>query len=204
MPYESAPEKVPITLQDSVILPESGDVMSPSSREYLLQWREPVDNGRPIQEYKLKFYRVVRSDEGWRQVGTEKTEVLKDRNQFFYYRIQGLDSDSFYKLELSANNAKGDSEPAYLVFKTAKGDPRSEKHTNGASGLTAAIFLIILALIVLLVIVDLVFYVRYRSGALFYLKNEFCASSKNLNDDAKEKQQMNANAAVANSNGTEV
>lgn len=55
---ESAPEPVPITINQPNVDPESGLLESSSPHDYLLQWREPVNNGREILMYKLKYYRV--------------------------------------------------------------------------------------------------------------------------------------------------
>ena len=59
MPYESVPEKTEFILPDPFIqLPESGDLKSLSPHEYMVQWKKPHANGREIDEYKIKYYKV--------------------------------------------------------------------------------------------------------------------------------------------------
>lgn len=59
MPYESVPERTEFIIPDPLnILPESGDLKSLSPHEYMVQWKKPHANGREIDEYKIKYYKV--------------------------------------------------------------------------------------------------------------------------------------------------
>lgn len=58
MPYESFPERVEFMTPDPLISPESGDIRSSSPHEFLVQWTKPQSNGRAIDEYKIKYFRV--------------------------------------------------------------------------------------------------------------------------------------------------
>lgn len=60
MPYESMPEKAEFILPDPLLSPESGEVTSASPYEYLVQWKKPNANGREIDHYRIRFYKVRR------------------------------------------------------------------------------------------------------------------------------------------------
>lgn len=58
MPYESVPEMVRFNVVDQPDNLETGTITASSSNEYYLRWTEPPSNGRYIEEYKIKYYRV--------------------------------------------------------------------------------------------------------------------------------------------------
>lgn len=58
MPYESSPEKPEFVLPDPLLSADTGDVISASPYEYLVQWKKPQANGREINQYRLRFYKV--------------------------------------------------------------------------------------------------------------------------------------------------
>jgi neurocan core protein len=58
LPDESQPEPVQIIQDDPSKDPHSGDVLSRYSRSFTLKWTEPQDNGRKIESYEIKYYKV--------------------------------------------------------------------------------------------------------------------------------------------------
>lgn len=58
MPFESVPEKSEFILPDPLMSADSGDVTSTSPYEYLIQWKKPLENGRPIDQYRIRYYEV--------------------------------------------------------------------------------------------------------------------------------------------------
>lgn len=58
LPHESQPEKVQIIHESSDCC--SGGIISRFSQNYLLRWTEPANNGRPIESYDIKYYKVSR------------------------------------------------------------------------------------------------------------------------------------------------
>ena len=59
LPSESQPEPVTIIQDDPAKDPNSGDVLSRYSRSFTLKWTEPQDNGKRIQSYDIKWYKVM-------------------------------------------------------------------------------------------------------------------------------------------------
>lgn len=60
---------------------------------------------------------VVRDETGWRAVSQVRSEQLRDVNNFYYYRIKGLDANAFYRVELSATNKIGNCLPLFVVVR---------------------------------------------------------------------------------------
>ena len=56
LPNESQPEKVNIIHESNDCC--SGDINSRYSQNYLLRWTEPSNNGRAIESYDIKYYKV--------------------------------------------------------------------------------------------------------------------------------------------------
>ena len=59
LPFESQPEPVTIIQDDPAKDPNSGDVLSRYSRSFTLKWTEPQDNGKRIESYDIKWYKVM-------------------------------------------------------------------------------------------------------------------------------------------------
>lgn len=63
----------------------------------------------------------VQEKEGqWEVVGKESTAEI-EYDGVSTYKIEGLSSDSYYKIELRAHNEIGYSTPAEAIIKTAHG-----------------------------------------------------------------------------------
>lgn len=58
LPKESQPEPVTFLLDDPKNDLLKGEVVSQFNREFSLRWREPSDNGRPIESYEIKYSKV--------------------------------------------------------------------------------------------------------------------------------------------------
>ncbi|GFR78548.1 NCAM-related cell adhesion molecule [Elysia marginata] len=113
---------------------EPGQLVITSSKDgsdstsYTLRWAKPEDNGSPITKYTINWQKVTVTDEanpgGWilkNYDGTKKTEVVEDNLDKFEFKITGLESSSFYHVEISATNGVGDSIPALKIIKTTAG-----------------------------------------------------------------------------------
>ena len=59
LPDESQPEPVQIIQDDPARDANSGDLLSRYSRSFTLKWSQPQDNGRKIESYEIKYYKVI-------------------------------------------------------------------------------------------------------------------------------------------------
>jgi len=121
LPLESQPEPVRITPDDPTLDANSGDVMSRFSRQFTLKWTEPPDNGRKIELYEIKYYKVKKSETfggDWTPVGTSTHRTVAAGDELSY-TLGSLEPSTFYRVEISAKNELGSSHPTSLVFRTA-------------------------------------------------------------------------------------
>ena len=58
LPKESQPEPVVLALEDPKYDLLNGELTSQYNREFTLRWNEPSDNGRKIESYEIKYYKV--------------------------------------------------------------------------------------------------------------------------------------------------
>jgi neural cell adhesion molecule len=105
-----------------------------SDRSELI-WKQPEDNGEPIDFYSIKYCPVSKrklsvSETSWtsQQVNSEWNEIEKlciewDFIDYVYSNqmLSDLISDSNYRVELRAHNSIGYSLPTEVYLKTAKG-----------------------------------------------------------------------------------
>ncbi|XP_045121116.1 fasciclin-2-like isoform X3 [Portunus trituberculatus] len=104
----------------------------PYSNHYELQWETPLNNGKEIDYFQILYYQVKKKGESWEAVGDKMTQEVPYPGTTSY-KIEGLLSNSYYRIELRAHNDIGFSTPAEKVIKTAH-DPKTPKgNGSGAS-----------------------------------------------------------------------
>ncbi|KAG0720397.1 Fasciclin-2 [Chionoecetes opilio] len=136
----------------------------PYSSHYDLQWKVPLDNGMEINYFQIIYYQVDKKNGQWEAVGEKTTREVQYPGKSTY-KIEGLESDVLYKIELRAHNDIGFSTPTEAVIKTAPGRDRevSPEQTGGpGGGIIAAI--IIIVIIVVAVVVDVTCYCTRNIG----------------------------------------
>ncbi|GFT44021.1 fasciclin-2 [Nephila pilipes] len=197
-PAEAAPEP------PKFITPGGNVSTYPDS--FQIRWTVPLDNGRKIDFFDLRYFEAEKKDGIWRRVGDTVSKVVKNWENAPMYEMTRLKPNTFYKVEVRAHNNIGYSLDATMVFQTAA-DPskgtqgRSHIHmpgsehehqSNGYQGTvpsslsTGAILAIIVAIaLVIIIIVDITCYVRYHWGLVFFLRSRVCAKPM-VNEKAKE------------------
>lgn len=111
MPEESVPEPPLLTLRET---------LSHYPDRFIVRWEAPHDNGAPIVEYLIRYFKVKKLLGNWTQ--REKAvqrSVSADQRSF---PLTGLVGNSYYRIEIRAGNMLGISLPAVKIFKT-RADP---------------------------------------------------------------------------------
>ncbi|GFT44023.1 fasciclin-2 [Nephila pilipes] len=182
-PAEAAPEP------PKFITPGGNVSTYPDS--FQIRWTVPLDNGRKIDFFDLRYFEAEKKDGIWRRVGDTVSKVVKNWENAPMYEMTRLKPNTFYKVEVRAHNNIGYSLDATMVFQTAAGSEH-EHQSNGYQGTvpsslsTGAILAIIVAIaLVIIIIVDITCYVRYHWGLVFFLRSRVCAKPM-VNEKAKE------------------
>ncbi|CAG0878687.1 unnamed protein product [Darwinula stevensoni] len=102
----------------------------PEPYNYDLRWEVPPDNGKRINEYEVTYFKVKKSGGKWEQYGTMNTRIVEQPGPPMY-KLQGLDPNTYYKVEVRARNEIGLSQPGSIIIKTADDTSR---HRPGISG----------------------------------------------------------------------
>jgi len=181
MLYESVPDRVLFILPDPMILPESGELLSSSPSEFLVQWTKPQANGREIDEYRIRYHRALRTETGWQPVGRTREDIVREKLDLFYFKLHSLESDSFYRIEISAHNAIGWSRPSFLVVRTPPaedGGGAASRIIRDSQTLAIVIGIVVLALLLILLLMDIIFLIRYETGAIYFMRSILCGPPK--------------------------
>jgi len=167
-------------------LPLDGDrrVVSPFGRHFAVTWTLPPDNGRQIKYFELKYYRVLPTDYDYEVASDVTTTTVSMNDQSMTsYTLKELRSNTYYRLELRAYNELGFSDVESLVFKTSADDRSPEDnllYDDTTSAPTLSVGLIagvaVALIVVLLVAMDVVFFARYKVGAIYFLSQHVFAS----------------------------
>lgn len=121
-PKRSEPE-TPKTLHTPIQEEDEEDdaiVTSPYADHFELRWNVPVDNGEPINFYRVKFCPGSKINGVWTEL--EGACIEEDIQISTSYEMRDLQADTYYRIELMAHNAIGFSKPAHLLLKTARGE----------------------------------------------------------------------------------
>ncbi|KAH9521483.1 Ncam2p [Dermatophagoides farinae] len=158
------------------------EILSPYPHKFTVMWNMPPDNGRPIEYFEIRHYPILRTEFGFTPLHEpiiSKISVYHD--EMTSKTLTKLKSDSYYRVELRAYNALGYSEPANIIFKTPSSDfpdqdysmdELNEGRLSFPIGMIAAFIMIFVILI--LIIMDLVFYCRYKVGVIYFLRTHVC------------------------------
>lgn len=203
MPRRSVPAEPKIltpnypSRDDNTVVREGVVAVSPYADHYELRWNVPNDNGDPIDSYIIRYCVVsqnifkIRSvlihlllqtqkiNGEWRDLEDQCSAEITQSFQHTSYDLNSLEPDTTYKIELRAHNAIGQSSPAQIRIRTARGEHQHyysyNTYYNDADIVKVnIIFCFILALNVLFVqsLVFLYFFFRWYSyGTILFF---FC------------------------------
>ncbi|KAH1019187.1 hypothetical protein HUJ04_009041 [Dendroctonus ponderosae] len=119
MPRRSVPAEPTVLLP--VNLTYKQELAGPYSNHFELRWNVPADNGEPIEYYLVRYCKIERNNGEESEV--ECSENIQQSVQYTNYPLENLMPDTIYKVELRAHNAIGDSTPATIRIRTARGEP---------------------------------------------------------------------------------
>ncbi|XP_013782642.1 fasciclin-2-like [Limulus polyphemus] len=182
MPAESAPEP------PTIISPPGNESTYPDKME--IKWNINEDNGKPIQYFQLRYFKVKRENDEkkiWKQYGKDKVINIKEDWESGHFTITGLEPNSYYKVELRARNEIGFSQDETMIFRTALGIMDSDQKAPIAQEdvpTAVIIAVVVLLILVILIVIDVTCYFRYHWGVLYFLRNNACGKSSE--DKSKE------------------
>ncbi|XP_014600912.1 PREDICTED: fasciclin-2 isoform X1 [Polistes canadensis] len=151
-------------------LEPNGYDVSTFSNQYELFWTVPVDNGEPIEKYIVKYCQVKRVTGEWQtEEDTCKTLDIKGAGRTKCW-IPDIHSDTFYVVEVRAQNIIGLSKPGVAKFKTSRGPDTKVVHHHGPLISSAAIIGIVIAvLFIIIVIIDVICCCAHKTGIIYYV-----------------------------------
>uniref|UniRef100_A0A182FQR7 Fasciclin 2 n=1 Tax=Anopheles albimanus TaxID=7167 RepID=A0A182FQR7_ANOAL len=121
-PRRSEPE-TPRILHTPIQDEEEGNdpiVTSPYADHFDMRWSIPVDNGEPIDMYRIKYCPGTKINGVWTEM--EEHCIEQDVVRMTNYEMRSLQADTYYRIELMAHNAIGFSKAAHVLMKTARGE----------------------------------------------------------------------------------
>ncbi|XP_043504363.1 fasciclin-2 [Polistes fuscatus] len=151
-------------------LEPNGYDVSTFSNQYELFWTVPADNGEPIDKYIVRYCQVKRVTGEWQtEEDTCKTLDIKGAGRTKCW-IQDIHSDTFYIVEVRAQNIMGLSKPGVAKFKTSRGPDTKVVHHHGPLISSAAIIGIVIAvLFIIIVIIDVICCCAHKTGIIYYV-----------------------------------
>ncbi|XP_074026170.1 neural cell adhesion molecule fasciclin 2 isoform X3 [Leptinotarsa decemlineata] len=153
--------------------------LSPYADHFELRWGVPNDNGDPIQHYLVRYCVTEKISGEWRD--RDCSEQIQQSVQYTSYQLEHLHPDTIYKIELRAHNAIGDSSPAQVKVRTARGiDPIVPVQTPTMSS-AAIIGIVIAAILLVLIVLDITCYSVNRLGVI-----AMCCNSKSKKADEED------------------
>lgn len=185
MPEETSPSP-PIFIT-------SMETVSDYSDRFEIKWIIPDDNGKPIEYFEIRYFKVERDVDSWKQLfGKMVTTIKVDKGDVSSYELTNLDANTFYKAELRAHNEIGNSQPGVVVFRTRSGEVPDEQTSmieNGVIPLAGIIAIAVVAVLIILIVMDVTCYLRYQCGLLYVMRYQTCGrspSSEKVKDIAVE------------------
>ncbi|XP_060530160.1 fasciclin-2-like isoform X2 [Cylas formicarius] len=165
MPRRSEPAEPTILLSAiNQNVPDGDEVVSPFSNHFEVRWNVPADNGEPIQYYTIRFCITDRTNGGW--IDRDCSEPLHQSIQYTNYQLDQLFPDTVYKIELRAHNAIGDSSPAQIRVRTARGTNPQVQIKKPAMSSSMIIGIVIGAILIVLIVVDVTCFLVNRTGLI--------------------------------------
>ncbi|XP_053200980.1 fasciclin-2-like isoform X2 [Panonychus citri] len=179
-PDESKPDK-PTFLFDVVDetrqLTTDGFVKSDFGDLIHFRWNQAEDNGRAITHYIIKYHQVHKSQDGYLIIGQEYPEIQVNSKDPLQYTLRNLSPNTFYKIELSAVNSIGTSDSNHIIFKTSatasspSGWGQDLEYDPSTYSMGAALISVAISLIIILIVMDIIFYIRCKVGVLYFIKS---------------------------------
>ncbi|XP_057661874.1 fasciclin-2 isoform X1 [Diorhabda carinulata] len=183
MPRRSVPSEPKILTETNKIRDENSSnreemlAMSPYADHYELRWSVPNDNGDPIMNYFIRYCVTEKINGEWRD--RDCTEQIERSIQYTSFELDKLLPDTIYKIEVRAHNSIGDSSPAQVKVKTARGiDPIVPVRSAAMSSATI-VGIVIAAIILVLIILDLTCFFINRLGIIALC----CSRSKHTDEE---------------------
>lgn len=169
------------------------EIVSDESDRFEIKWIIPDDNGKPIEYFEIRYFKVERDADSWKQLfGKMVTTIKVDRGDLSSYELTNLDPNTFYKVELRAHNEIGNSQPGVVVFRTRSSEVPDEQTSMIESGvipLAGIIAIAVVAVLIILIVMDVTCYLRYHCGLLYVMRYQTCGrspSSEKVKDIAVE------------------
>ncbi|XP_042205865.1 fasciclin-2-like isoform X3 [Homarus americanus] len=173
----------------------------PYPDQYMLQWQVPLDNGEKIDYFQIIYYQVHNVSGTWESTGTKTTEVVEYPGSTTY-NIDGLRSNTHYRIELRAHNEIGFSIPAEAVIKTAH-DPSAvpgaspdEEKANGGIGIGIIILIVVIALLIIALVIDVTCFCVNNAGCIAFICGK--RDSKDKDKEAMLEDGKNTSADTLN------
>ncbi|CAG9819922.1 unnamed protein product, partial [Phaedon cochleariae] len=170
MPRRSVPAEPKILMESHRVKDENNSnredmiALSPYADHFELRWGVPNDNGEPIQFYLVRYCVTEKISGEWHD--RDCSEQDQQSVQYTHYQLGNLHPDTIYKIELRARNAIGDSLPAQIKVRTARGiDPIVPVQTAAMSSATI-IGIVVAAIILVLIVLDITCYFVNRLGII--------------------------------------
>ncbi|KAH9388653.1 Ncam2p [Tyrophagus putrescentiae] len=158
------------------------EVIAQSPTKFTATWNMPSNNGRKIKHFGIKYYPVKKTEFGFIPLSDANKEFKSQiSDEATTITLTQLKPNSYYRLELVANNELGDSPPAMIVFRTQPASDMPDEDEDTFSPLRAADVpmgliagAVIVVIIILLLFMDIFFYCRYKVGAIYFLRTHIC------------------------------
>ncbi|XP_054716456.1 fasciclin-2-like isoform X2 [Uloborus diversus] len=180
MPEETVPEPPSIITEPETI--------SDYPDRFEVRWNVPSDNGEPILYFQIRYFKVERDLKGWAQVGKAVDDNVRNWVEKPSYELNGLASDTYYKIEIRATNKIGNSIPESVVIKTRAGETTHDPLSKDGEELNIYIIIaiVLVALLVFLVILDVTCFFRFHCGLLYLMRYKTCGRSSEKMPSAME------------------
>nr|CAI5826296.1 unnamed protein product [Callosobruchus analis] len=182
MPRRSVPAepKILVSTHKEYNMSDREDMVIPSpyADHFELRWNVPSDNGEPILHYLVRYCVI-----SGRWHDKDCSEQIQQSVQYTSYQLDSLRPDTVYKVELRAHNSIGDSSPAQIRVRTARGeDPIVPMQKAGiSSGLIIGI--VVAVIILVLILLDITCFFVNRLGVIALCCGN--GAKQSAEDDAK-------------------
>ncbi|KAF8774755.1 Fasciclin-2 like protein [Argiope bruennichi] len=193
MPEETVPEPPTIITEQETI--------SNFPDRFEVRWEVPNDNGEPITQFEVRYFKVERGINGWSQKDKAIERIIRSWESNPSYELVGLYPDTYYKIEIRATNKIGNSLPESVVIRTRAGEV-NDGHTSMLDeptvSLPVIIAIVLVALFVVLVILDITCFFRFHCGLLYLLRYRTCGRSSEKMQGVEEGRACVKEVSTAN------
>lgn len=116
---QTTPGRTVPTQPKILTTPGSEYEQSAFNNQYELSWLTPLDNGEPIDMYRIKYCQIRQVAGEWEVLDNTCVEI-KSQGRTRQY-LKSLSPDTIYRVELQAHNIMGYSTAGVAKFRTARG-----------------------------------------------------------------------------------